>query len=120
MKIIGIDKEASSTEEGMGDRYLILEDYPPAYWGEFFSSIHSEFFSMQKRRARLEGNYIVVTCLRSELQAQINDLNVQCKQATEATCAYVEKLRAQQAERDEQLHAQRKAADNDFDNLKFD
>lgn len=120
MKIIGIDKEASSAEEGMGERYLILEDHPPPYWGNFFETAHREFFSMQKRRARLQGNNIIVSCLRDELQQQIKDLKEQCKRASIETAQYVAQMEAERNAQEAYRVAQRKAADDDYDNLKFD
>ncbi|KHT34403.1 hypothetical protein [Pectobacterium carotovorum] len=120
MKIIGIDRELSSEDEGMGDRYFILEDDPPLYWPQFFDIVHKEFFSMQKRRARIEGKNVIVCCLRDELQQQLNDLKVQCAQASKEAANYAAELEAERNAQEVHLAAQRKAADDDYDKLKFD
>ncbi|AEF45930.1 hypothetical protein SerAS12_2811 [Serratia sp. AS12] len=82
MKIIGIDSDRSSTDEGMGERYLELDNHPPRDWLPFFEQTHKNYFSMSKRRARIEGNYLVVNCPLVELQSQINALKEQLVMAT--------------------------------------
>lgn len=119
MKIIGIDSNRSSTEQGMGDRYLQLDRYPAPGWDPFFNEVHTHNMSMSKRRVRVEGNYLVVNCALDEIQNQIKELQEQILEATKNFTEYDAQSKREVEAKEAALKEQRKEADNVFNKLKF-
>ncbi|WP_177951869.1 hypothetical protein [Klebsiella grimontii] len=58
MKITGVDFEKSSVEEGMAERYLIIDKVTNFNFGEVFEKELHSHPSMHKRKAFVQGSYI--------------------------------------------------------------
>ncbi|WP_052206079.1 MULTISPECIES: hypothetical protein [Pantoea] len=81
MKLVGIDKLLSSTENGLAQRYLVLDYVPNNYWADMFLKLHKNSISPEKREVSLRGKYVIVECLVEEIQGQVNFLNKLCEEA---------------------------------------
>ncbi|XGJ93509.1 hypothetical protein AB6T09_10900 [Serratia marcescens] len=119
MKIINIDTNMSSVEKGMGDRYLVLDQKPSYDWIQFFEQAHKEYFSMSKRRAKIQGQYLVVNCPLDEIQNQINQLQEQLATATRDYNAYVVQKNQDFKAQEAALKQKKNDAEDIFKNLDF-
>ncbi|MBN5402794.1 hypothetical protein JY555_14455 [Serratia marcescens] len=119
MKIIGIDQERSSPADGMGERYLELDGYPPGEWPQFFDEVHANFFSTSKRRARVDGKYLVVNCPLDEIQHQINELKTQVIKANKQHEEYLIQRQRDQDAYEAALKEQKNKAQDVFKKLDF-
>ncbi|NMP26861.1 hypothetical protein GW590_08290 [Rahnella sp. SAP-1] len=119
MRIIDLDRDNTSYEPGVADRYLKLDGQPDPEWIEHFERAHANFFSMSKRRAQVRGDCIVVSCVLDEIQNQIIELNTQCERATEEWQARKDREKQQKEDNDRKIEAQKIKANQIFGNLKF-
>ncbi|HBR1176904.1 MULTISPECIES: hypothetical protein [Klebsiella] len=119
MKITGVDFEKSSVEEGMADRYLIIDNITNARFSEFFESELRSHPSMHKRRAVVQGSYVIVTCPLDELQAQVKLLNEICSRVEVKIREHVEDIKRRHEEERQAENLKKDAAHNVFKGLKF-
>ena len=72
IRITDLDEEMtrqSDTASGLRHLYLELSANPPNNWKEIFEHLHANSFDLMKRRAWIEGNYIVIDCVPEEIAA---------------------------------------------------
>ncbi|WP_447870465.1 hypothetical protein [Serratia fonticola] len=119
MKIIGITSHRSSKVQGMGDRYLQLESHPEPGWVNFFNDTYSNYFSTSKRRARIEGDQLVINCTLDEIQSQIIVMQEQLLRATNRFNQNEIQLKLESEAQEAALKEQEDIANNVFNNLKF-
>lgn len=120
MKIIGINRDLTSTVEGMADRYLTLDSTPNSAWVQLFEDIHREDMDLQKRNIRIENRWIIVKCPLADTQQQIEKLNAICKEADGIIAEHEQKKTLEENARRAILVEQTDKANEVFDNLKFD
>jgi len=119
MKIAGINKDISSTEEGLGDRYLILSEVPTHDWKRTFSHNHLSSMVLNKRSVSFSGNQITVNCTMDELQGQIDLLNSICEKTDADLLAAYEQAQREEQERAQRDQDKRARAEAQYDKLKF-
>lgn len=119
MKIVSIDMNSSSSEQGMGSRHLKLDFAPSHEWKAIFSELHKNLIDFNKRDAYVLGSNIVVNCCMDELQYQIDSLNGICADADERLLAKQEQEQAQERERNRQMQEKRNQANEQYGKLKF-
>lgn len=119
MKVAGIHKVTSSTEEGLGDRYLILSEIPTHDWKRTFSHNHHHSMVLNKRPMSFSGNQIAVNCTMDELQDQIDLINSICQKTDADLIAAYEQAQREEQERAQRAQEKRARAEAQYDKLKF-
>lgn len=119
MKIVGIDMNLSSSEQGIGARYLKFDSMASVEWKTIFEQIYRNTFSPNKREASVVGTNLIVQCCMDELQHQIEILNKMCIQADERLAAQYEQEQAEERERVRQMQEKRNHANEQYKKLKF-
>ena len=120
MKIIDIQRELSSSNPDFGARYLILDSVPFQNWIQLFEATHRQTFDMMKRSISIQGIYLIVECPMEELQYQIKTLNEICSKTDSALQEIKDRETKEREESNLRAEAERKKANDSFDNLKFD
>ncbi|RAR75084.1 hypothetical protein C7420_101700 [Pantoea ananatis] len=119
MKIVGIDMDMSSSEQGLGARYLKFDIMASVEWKTIFEQIHRNTFSPSKRDVSVVGSNLIVHCCMDELQHQIESLNKMCAQADERLVAKHQQEEAEERERVRQVQEKRTRANEHYGKLKF-
>lgn len=119
MKIAGINKNISSTEEGLGDRYLVFSENLTQDWKRVFLHNHHHSLELNKRSISFTGNQISVNCTMDELQGQIDLINSICQKTDADLLAAYEKSQREEQERVQLAQDKRARADAQYDKLKF-
>lgn len=119
MKIIDIDRDLSSLEEGRGFRYLVLDMVPNVQWTNHFLDNHKTSMDLVKRPVSIRGNNILVECCMDEIQHQIDTLNALCKTTDDQIQSALEESYRAEQERVRQHEEKRKSANKEFGKLKF-
>ena len=119
MKIISIDMNASSPEQGLATRRLILDNMASVEWKTLFENIHRNRVDFHKREVSIAGKEIMVNCCMDEIQHQIDSLNAICKEADDQLLAAHAQAQAAEQERVRMQEEKRRAAHEQFGKLKF-
>ncbi|WP_215846728.1 hypothetical protein [Candidatus Pantoea bituminis] len=119
MKITGLNKDKTSTNESMGERWFTLDETGSPLWGSFYDQAYQSLFDMMKRKSEWHPGHIVVRCSLDEMQHQINVINKLCKMADELLTQHHEKMEKDRQEALSRSEKERYKADDVFNNLKF-
>lgn len=119
MKIVGINKDISSFENGMGDRFLILDNVADAEFIHIFNDLHKRNMALNKRAVSLSGRQLIVKCPMDEIQSQVELINTIFMQTDRYISDAQEKQRIAHEEKIRIVQEKRAAAQSEFDKLKF-
>lgn len=119
MKIISIDINGSSPEQGLATRRLILDNMATVEWKALFEKIHRKRVDFHKREITIAGKEIIVNCCIDEIQHQIDSLNAICKETDEQLLAAHAQAQAAEQERVRTQEEKRRIAQEQFGKLKF-
>jgi len=120
MKITGINKSKSGTNDGVDNRYLTTDERITIEWADIFREKVSPPFTVMNDEISIEGDFIVVKCDWRDLQTKINQIKKLCA-ATDAD------LIRQHLEAEREAEEKRQKAENErirahefYDSLNFD
>ncbi|HGY2353405.1 TPA: hypothetical protein ACNVQT_002305 [Citrobacter farmeri] len=119
MKVTGINRSLSSTDEFVGERYLEVDGHITPNWSDLFVESHASSFHNMKRNVWIDGNHIVVNCPLIELQSQVNEIQSHCAYADRRLAELKEEQPAIEKQKRQSMEDSTNKANEVFNSLKF-